>query len=125
MTQVENYPPHKRRKSDKIVDEIHSQMMAYHKVNDYRMEQIVASIDKLEKVVTENVLTMTELKADLVELKKDSKGVIELHKDLKSTIKIGSAAQKFMFWLLKWGAIGTALYAACSWVFTQVSHLKS
>lgn len=46
----------------------------------------------------------------------ETRDIIQLHRDLQGATRLGTALQKFGFWLTKWGVIGIGLAAAYQWV---------
>jgi hypothetical protein len=71
---------------------------------DSRWERCNAIQDQTIKIQQENAL---QLKA----LAEDTAGVIAIYKDTKSVVRAGTALQKGMIWMLKWGVIGTGIVA--------------
>lgn len=51
---------------------------------------------------------------------KDTADIIQLHKDLQSTARLGIKIQKFGLWLVRWPVIGIGLYAIYKWVTTRL-----
>lgn len=46
----------------------------------------------------------------------ETRSIVELHRDLQGTARIGKSVQNALLWLVKWGAVGTALAAFIRWV---------
>lgn len=54
----------------------------------------------------------TEAIQQLIE---ETKGIIQLHRDLQGATRIGSNVQKFGIWLTKWGMIGVGILTMVNW----------
>jgi len=52
----------------------------------------------------------------------DMQAVVDVYKSIIGTLKVGSAAQSFGLWLIKWPLIGAGLYAAYSWLLEHFSQ---
>jgi len=50
------------------------------------------------------------------EIKKSVSSLIDLERNIKGTFIVGSAVQKFMLWIVKWGFIGAGIAAGMMWV---------
>jgi len=50
------------------------------------------------------------------DLTEETREVRQLYADVKGTIRVGVAAQKFWLWLLKWPVIGGVLTAIALWL---------
>lgn len=55
-------------------------------------------------------------------LTKNTKDIIQLHKDLRGAVRIGTTIQHFGIWLMKWPVIGLGLYTAWNWL---INHLPT
>tara|TARA_R110000822_G_scaffold254616_1_gene380852 strand:- start:234 stop:623 length:390 start_codon:yes stop_codon:yes gene_type:complete len=76
---------------------------------EQRWERCNAIQDQTIKIQQENAV---QLKA----LAEDTAGVIAIYKDTKSVVRAGTALQKGMIWMLKWGAIGTGIVAIADYL---------
>lgn len=45
----------------------------------------------------------------------ETRSIVELHRDLQGTARVGKSVQNALLWLVKWGAVGTALAAFIKW----------
>jgi len=50
----------------------------------------------------------------------ETRAIVDLHRDLQGTARVGKSVQSALLWLAKWGAIGTALAAAIKWALEFV-----
>ena len=49
-------------------------------------------------------------------LASETKDIVKFHRDLQGTVSIGVSVQKFLLWLVKWGAIGVSFAAVANWL---------
>lgn len=42
----------------------------------------------------------------------ETREVVQLHRDIQGTARVGKSLQNFIIWLLKWGAVGTGIAVA-------------
>lgn len=54
------------------------------------------------------------------ELARQTKDVVELHRDIQGAARIGIKVQDFMIWMAKWGVIGSAIIAGITFVAEQM-----
>jgi len=52
----------------------------------------------------------------------DMQSIVDIYQSVLGTLKVGSAAQAFGLWLIKWPLIGAGLYAAYSWLLDHFSQ---
>ena len=57
-----------------------------------------------------------ECAVQLKALSEDTAGIIKLYQGAESVIWAGTGLQKFMIWLVKWGAIGAGLVAGINYL---------
>jgi len=73
------------------------------------------------------VLRMQEKTAEAVkDLARETKDIVQLHRDIQGAVRIGSTVQKLLLWLVKWGAIGTLLAGCVTWggqVLEKLAHV--
>ncbi len=74
-----------------------------------RAEEVIASQELNTKAVSDLTKQMSNLIGETRE-------VIHLHQDMQGAIRIGKGVQSFVFWLLKWGAIGGGLASGILWL---------
>ena len=49
------------------------------------------------------------------ELADETRAIVELHRDIQGTVRVGRSAQNFIAWLLKWGAVSAVVVAIGKW----------
>ena len=70
----------------------------------------------------ERVLSATESNTKAVGiLIEETRDIVQLHKDLQGAARLGQKLQNMFIWLMKWGAIGTAIAGAIHYI---VNHVK-
>lgn len=62
------------------------------------------------------VICQEENTRALKDLTTETKGVVELHRDIQGAARVGHKLQSFMLWLTKWGVIGASVAACISWI---------
>ena len=63
-----------------------------------------ANVEAISKL-TVSVATLTD---NVSALTNDTRDIIQTYKDLQGVARIGSGAQRFAIWCMKWGSIGAA-----------------
>ena len=76
-----------------------------------------ANVDAISKL-TVSVATLTD---NVSELTRDTRDIIQIHKDFQGVARVGSGAQRFMVWCMKWGAIGTGVAMGVSYIIEHFS----
>lgn len=72
--------------------------------------------NKLFQSQQANTQAISELTKSVSKLVEDTDAIVKLHKDFQGAARVGKGVQGFMLWCLKWGAIGTGVYAAATWL---------
>lgn len=90
--------------------EDHLERFEQHEVHN---EQNYNKLIEAQRVNTESIHRITHSIEDLVN---DTKSIVQLHKDFQGAARLGNGLQKFLVWVLKWGAIGTGTATAIIWV---------
>lgn len=115
-------------KSVKRYDELTYALMQNHKKQTAeQFDSIASKYDELVKLQSEQAKLYSERYADLLKaqerntesiqaLVEETRGIVELHRDLQGAARVGSAIQSFGSWLLKWGSVGVVFYAGLKWV---------
>lgn len=90
--------------TDSDLRKFHSEFIAH--VDQYNQDKAddKARFQKLFDAQEKN----TQAIADLIE---ETRGVIELQKNIQAAAKLGNGVQQFGLWLAKWPVIGFGLYA--------------
>jgi len=102
-------------------------------ISEERLTQLVERFEQHEREEEEyriflfkaqenNTAAIAEITKNVAHVIEETRAIVQLHKDLQGTIRVGSALQRFMFWLLKWGTIGVAIIATLKWLVERFSH---
>lgn len=83
-----------------------------------KCEERFTSGDKQFKELIDAQQKNTEAIALLI---KETRDIVQLHKDIQATFRISNGVQLFLSWVLKWPLIGTGLYAAISWIVKHIN----
>ena len=68
-------------------------------------------------LIQDQTITIQKENARLLRLlAEDTAGVVAIYKDTKTVVRAGTALQKGMIWLLKWGTIGTGVVAGLEYL---------
>jgi len=92
------------RFSDKQLQQFHTEFKEHVKTYEARQRAGEESVRALITAQRNN----TEAIAALIS---DTREIVQLHRDLQAATRVGASVQKFGFWLLKWGALGSAAAA--------------
>jgi hypothetical protein len=98
-----------RRFSDEELVELHQQVIDLTSNFDDHKNEEAEKFDSILRAVKENTETTSRLA-------KESRGIIQLQRDLVGTARIGRSVQTVVIWLTKWGAIGLGVIAAGKWL---------
>ena len=90
--------------------ESHLERFEQHEINE---EQ---NFNKLVKTQLMNTDAISSIATSVQELVDDTKSIVQLHKDFQGAARLGNGLQKFLIWVLKWGAIGTGVATTIVWV---------
>ena len=90
------------------------------------LKHLSARFDKHEQEETKKFDAMIEAvnsnTKSIDKLADETRDIINLHRDLQGTARVGKSIQTFLLWCTKWGAIGGAFYYTGSWI---VEHFKN
>lgn len=88
-----------------------------------------AHVDRCEKRFNDGdaqfneLLTAQKNNTDAITaLIEETRGIVELHRDLQGATRVGMSLQKFILWLTKWGAIGVGLATLLSLVLKLIEQ---
>lgn len=81
-------------------------------------KRVTADLFKAQKANTDAISEITRSVGKLVE---DTSAIVKLHRDFQGAARVGKGFQNFMLWCLKWGAIGTGVVTALSWLIDYFS----
>ncbi len=90
-------------------------------MTEQELQDRLAKIEDIVQKLAEAQEANTKAIAALIE---DTSQIVELHRDLRGATRLGANAQKFGFWLLKWGALGAACAAAYNHGIEWVMKIK-
>ena len=90
------------RFSDKQLQEFHTEFKEH--VRQYEERQRAS-----EDCVRELINAQRKNTGAIASLIEDTREIVQLHRDLQGATRVGASVQKFGFWLLKWGALGSAI----------------
>lgn len=120
-----------RRFSDQELSDMHdglkslSQRFEDHKEEVHGdLEELNARFDKHEteeaKKFDAMINAVNQNTTSIDKLTDETRAIVELHRDLQGTARVGKSVQNALLWLMKWGAIGTALAAFIKWAIEFV-----
>ena len=69
-----------------------------------------------------NTDAISELTTSVSAVVEGTSSIIQLHQDFQGAARVGKGVQGFMIWLLKWGAIGTGVVTAITWLVEYFSR---
>lgn len=79
-----------------------------------------------EKERYERILTLSEQNAkNIAQVIEETRGVVQLHSDLVTVIKVGSAVQRFGVWVTKWPLIALGFYTMINWILEHFGKATS
>lgn len=92
------------RFADEKLQEFHNEFRDHVAKTEERQTRNEECVQELIKAQQKNTEAISSLIAE-------TRDIVQLHRDLQGATRIGVSAQKFGFWLIKWGAIGSGLAA--------------
>lgn len=96
------------RFSDKMLFEFHEEFVCHVRNVEERRALEEERYDKL--------LSMQEANASAIQqLIAETKGIVELHRDIQGAVRIGTSVQKLVLWLAKWGVTGAFIAGVIQW----------
>lgn len=98
-----------RRFSDEQLTEMYDELKDLSQRFDKHEVEETKKFDAMINAVNQNT-------ASIDKLTDETRAIVELHRDLQGTARVGKSVQSALLWLLKWGTVGTALAAAVKWV---------
>ena len=104
-----------RRLSDQELADMHEELKDLSQRFDKHETDEAKKFDAMINAVNQNT-------ASIDKLTDETRSIVELHRDLQGTARIGKSVQNALFWLVKWGAIGAALAAAIKWGLDFVQY---
>ena len=98
-----------RRFSGQELIEMHDDVKALKERFDRHEAEEAKKFDAMINAVNQNTTSIDKLTDE-------TRVIVELHRDLQGTARVGKSVQSALLWLAKWGAIGTALAAFIKWI---------
>ena len=100
--------------SEKLNDHVEKLNDHVERFEQHELEEM-KKFDKLIDAQKNNTDAITELTESVCCVVEGTASIIQLHKDFQGAARVGGGVQRFMLWLLKWGAIGTGIVASMNW----------
>jgi ferritin-like metal-binding protein YciE len=97
------------RRFEEHKEEVHTDLEELNTRFDKHKTEAAKKFDAMINAVNQNTTSIDKLTDETQE-------IVELHRDLQGTARVGKSVQNALLWLVKWGAIGTALAAVIEWV---------
>ena len=116
MARQNNEANDEMRFSDEKLFEFHNEF----KDHMQRCEQRFNEGDEQFRQLLEAQQRNTDAISALIE---ETRDIVQLHRDWQGAARIGTSAQKFGFWLAKWGTIGVGLAAIWNWGLKELAEL--
>lgn len=98
-----------RRFSDQELIEMHDELKDLSQRFDKHEIEESKKFDAMINALNQNTTSIDKLTDE-------TRAIVDLHRDLRGTARVGKSVQSALLWLVKWGAIGTALAAFIKWV---------
>ena len=98
-----------RRFSGQELIEMHDDVKALKERFDRHEAEEAKKFDAMINAVNQNTTSIDKLTDE-------TRVIVELHRDLQGTARVGKSVQSALLWLAKWGAIGTALAVFIKWI---------
>lgn len=89
-------------------EEVHNDLGELSDRFDRHESEEAKKFDAMINAVNQNTTSIDKLTDE-------TRSIVELHRDLQGTARVGKSVQNALLWLMKWGAIGTALAAFIKW----------
>lgn len=115
-----------RRFSDQELTDMHDELKSLsRRFEDHKEEvhndlgELTGRFDRHEseeaKKFDAMINAVNQNTSSIDKLTDETRAIVELHRDLQGTARVGKSVQNALLWLMKWGAIGTALAAFIKW----------
>lgn len=108
--------------AEKLYQELHDRLNKHVKRFEKHERDDVMKFDKLIAAQESNTKAINELTLSVATLVTNTVDVVQLHKDFQGAARIGKGVQGFLWWCLKWGAIGVGVATGISWL---IEHFNS
>lgn len=103
-----------RRFSDEQLTEMHDELKDLSERFDRHEAEETKKFDAMIDAVNSNTKSIDKLTDE-------TRAIVDLHRDLQGTARVGKSLQSFLLWCTKWGAIGVAFAAIGKWL---IEHFK-
>lgn len=97
-----------RRFSDQELVEMHNDVKDLKERFERHEDEEAKKFDAMINAVNQNTTSIDKLTDE-------TRAIVDLHRDLQGTARVGKSVQSALLWLVKWGAIGAALAAFVKW----------
>lgn len=98
-----------RRFSDHELTEMHDDVRELKERFDRHEQEETKKFDAMIDAVNHNTKSIESLT-------EETRAIVDLHRDLQGTARVGKSIQSFLLWCTKWGAIGVAFAAVGKWI---------
>lgn len=87
----------------------------------YKKEQ-AEKWDCFSRIVERNVDATKRLTESIDSVAASTEGIVKLYQDIQGAARIGTSVQRFLTWLLKFGAYGAFIVSVVLYVVNKFSH---
>lgn len=98
-----------RRFSDQELAEMHDDVRELKERFDRHEQGETKKFDAMIDAVNQNTKSIEHLTDE-------TRAIVDLHRDLQGTARVGKGIQSFLLWLTKWGAIGGFFAVGIKWL---------
>jgi hypothetical protein len=77
---------------------------------------IESRVNALETQMSQLEALQEQNTRDLGDLIASTQGLVDLHKDIQATVRIGGSVQRFVVWCGKWSILAAVCTAAASYI---------
>jgi hypothetical protein len=124
--------PMARRFSDEELSAMHGELKDLSdRFDSHKLsvdKSIISLTSRFEKHVTDEaakfdsmINAVNQNTQSIDKLTEETRSIVELHRDIQGTARIGKSVQNVLLWLVKWGAIGGAIAAVIRWALNYPS----
>lgn len=97
------------RFSDRELVELRKEFEEHRELQEEKWEQLAIMVEQ-------NIQTTREMAESVKAIADSTAGVVRLYEDVHAAARVGSALQRFIVWVAKWGTLGTGLAFGLQWV---------
>lgn len=117
-----------RRFSDEQLTEMHDRLKELSTQFEAHITDLQGLTERFEKHQSEEtrkfdamINAVNQNTTSIDRLTGETRAIVELHRDLQGTVRVGKSVQNALLWLVKWGAIGVALAAFIKWLISYAN----